>query len=123
MGRSDKPVDINDYSYLGHADRLEQFIQALGLSDINLFVQDWGSLIGLRVAGLNPDWFATISVGNGDLFIIPEGFQPFSPVENPNEMRISATHLLRFQTNRCLSIMVVNCFPEVGGSKKDLEIG
>jgi pimeloyl-ACP methyl ester carboxylesterase len=86
MGRSDKPLDINDYSYLGHADRLEQFIQILGLSDINLFVQDWGSLIGLRVAGLNPDWFATISVGNGDLFIIPDGFEPFPPVENPNEI-------------------------------------
>jgi haloalkane dehalogenase len=86
MGRSDKPIDINDYSYLGHADRLEQFIQILGLSDINLFVQDWGSLIGLRVAGLNPDWFATISVGNGDLFIIPAGFEPFPPVENPNEI-------------------------------------
>lgn len=86
MGRSDKPIEINDYSYLGHANRLEQFIQQLGLSDINLFVQDWGSLIGLRVAGLNPDWFATISVGNGDLFIIPDGFEPFPPVENPNEI-------------------------------------
>ncbi|WP_163381772.1 haloalkane dehalogenase [Cyclobacterium sp. SYSU L10401] len=85
MGRSDKPIDINYYSYLGHADRLGQFIQVLGLTDINLFVQDWGSLIGLRVAGLNPDWFATISVGNGDLIIIPEGVQPFTPVENPNE--------------------------------------
>ncbi len=86
MGRSDKPIDINYYSYLGHADRLEQFIQTLGLTDINLFVQDWGSLIGLRVAGLNPDWFATISVGNGDLVVIPEGAQPFPPVENPNEI-------------------------------------
>lgn len=86
MGRSDKPIEINDYSYLGHANRLEQFIQQLGLSDINLFVQDWGSLIGLRVAGLHPDWFATISVGNGDLFIIPDGYEPFPPVENPNEI-------------------------------------
>ena len=86
MGRSDKPIDINDYSYLGHADRLEQFIQTLGLSDIHLFVQDWGSLIGLRVAGLNPNWFATISVGNGDLVVIPDGFEPFPPVENPNEI-------------------------------------
>jgi pimeloyl-ACP methyl ester carboxylesterase len=86
MGRSDKPIDIHAYSYLGHADRLEQFIQKLGLSEINLFVQDWGSLIGLRVAGLHPEWFATISVGNGDLFIIPEGFEPFPPVENPNEI-------------------------------------
>ncbi len=86
MGRSDKPVDITDYSYLGHSDRLEQFIQQLGLTDINLFVQDWGSLIGLRVAGLNPDWFATISVGNGQLPVVPAGIQPIPPIENPNEI-------------------------------------
>ncbi|MEM1321935.1 MAG: haloalkane dehalogenase [Bacteroidota bacterium] len=86
MGRSDKPIDIADYSYLGHAGRLESFIQQLGLSDINLFVQDWGSLIGLRVAGLNPDWFATISVGNGQLPVIPQGFQVIDPIENPNEI-------------------------------------
>ena len=86
MGRSDKPVDISAYSYLGHGDRLEKFIQQLGLSDINLFVQDWGSLIGLRVAGLNPDWFATISVGDGVLPVVPQGFQVINPIENPNEI-------------------------------------
>ena len=86
MGRSDKPIDISEYSYLGHTDRLERFIQQLGLSDINLFVQDWGSLIGLRVAGLNPDWFATISVGNGQLPVVPEGFQIMEPIENPDEI-------------------------------------
>ncbi|MFN3199479.1 MAG: haloalkane dehalogenase [Bradymonadia bacterium] len=85
MGRSDKPVDIEQYTYLGHNDRLLRFIEALELRDIHLFVQDWGSLIGLRVAGLNPDLFARIAVGNGDLPVIPEGFQPFEPVENPNE--------------------------------------
>ena len=86
MGRSDKPIDISDYSYLGHSDRLERFIQQLGLSDINLFVQDWGSLIGLRVAGLNPDWFATISVGNGQLPVVPAGFQIMEPIENPDQI-------------------------------------
>ena len=86
MGRSDKPVDISEYSYLGHGDRLARFIQQLGLSDINLFVQDWGSLIGLRVAGLNPDWFASISVGNGQLPVVPAGFQVIAPINNPNEM-------------------------------------
>jgi haloalkane dehalogenase len=83
MGRSDKPIDINDYSYLGMLTVWSNLFRTLGLSDINLFVQDWGSLIGLRVAGLNPDWFATISVGNGDLFIIPEGFEPFSSRRKP----------------------------------------
>jgi pimeloyl-ACP methyl ester carboxylesterase len=85
MGRSDKPIDIKSYSYLGHFDRLERFIRALDLSDINLFVQDWGSLLGLRVAGLNPSWFARIAVGNGILPVIPAGFQPFPPVENPDK--------------------------------------
>ncbi len=86
MGRSDKPISINDYSYLGHSDRLEQFIQQLGLTDINLFVQDWGSLIGLRVAGLNPDWFASITVGNGSLPVVPAGMQIMPTIQNPDEV-------------------------------------
>lgn len=86
MGRSDKPIDIASYSYLGHNERLLGFIEALGLRDINLFVQDWGSLIGLRVAGLNPGRFARIAVGNGILPVFPEGVQPFPAVENPDEI-------------------------------------
>jgi|GEM_PF-116105 len=86
MGRSDKPTDIASYSYLGHNERLKKFITQLGLTDINLFVQDWGSLIGLRVAGLHPEWFARIAVGNGSLPIIPEGLQPYPAVEDPDTL-------------------------------------
>lgn len=86
MGRSDKPTDIDDYTYLTHTERLEQFITALELTDIHLFVQDWGSLIGLKVAGENPDWFRSIAVGDGDLPNIPAGTEVFPPVENPNEV-------------------------------------
>jgi pimeloyl-ACP methyl ester carboxylesterase len=86
MGRSDKPVDLASYSYLGHNDRLLRFIEALDLRDINLFVQDWGSLIGLRVAGLHPERFARIAVGDGRLPVVPAGYQPFPPVENPDEI-------------------------------------
>jgi haloalkane dehalogenase len=85
MGRSDKPTELDAYSYLGHNDRLETFIDELGLSDINMFVQDWGSLIGLRVAGSNPDLFATIAVGDGTLPVIPDDVEPYPPVENPDE--------------------------------------
>ena len=86
MGNSDKPIDIADYSYLGHIDRLEKFINALGLRDITLFAQDWGSLVGLHVAGENPDWFARIVVGDGTLPVVPEGIEPYPRVENPNEI-------------------------------------
>ena len=86
MGRSDKPIHIEDYSFLRHNDRLLQFIESLDLRDINLFVQDWGSVIGLRVAGLNPERFARIAVGNGTLPVVPAGTEIFPPVENPNEV-------------------------------------
>ena len=85
-GRSDKPTDIASYSYLGHGDRLKRFIEALDLREINLFAQDWGSLIGLRVAGLNPERFARIAIGNGSLPVLPQGLQLFPPVENPEEL-------------------------------------
>ena len=86
MGSSDKPIDIAYYSYLGHIDRLEKFIEALGLRDINIFVQDWGSLIGLHVAGENPDLFARIVVGDGTLPVVPEGVEPYPRVEDPDEL-------------------------------------
>ncbi|MGF1580710.1 MAG: haloalkane dehalogenase [Gemmataceae bacterium] len=86
MGRSDKPIDVDYYSFENHTYRLEQFIQELGLEDINLFAQDWGSIIGLHVAGLNPDLFATITIGNGSLPVFPEEFQPFPEVENRDEI-------------------------------------
>jgi haloalkane dehalogenase len=86
MGRSDKPIDIEYYSYLGHIDRLEVFIQDLDLENITLFCQDWGSLIGLHVAGDHPEWFARIVVGDGNLPVIPEGVKPFPEVENPEEL-------------------------------------
>lgn len=73
FGRSDKPVRKRDYSYAGHVDWMRQFVEALDLSGITLFCQDWGSLIGLRVAAENEARFARIMLGNGGL---PTGDQP-----------------------------------------------
>ncbi|NDJ75788.1 MAG: alpha/beta fold hydrolase [Chloroflexi bacterium] len=89
FGRSDKPIDPDYYTYLGHVERLETFIQELGLEQGNLtiFVQDWGSLIGLQVVGTNPDWFDRVVVGNGFLPTYPEGETLFSLPENPEVTR------------------------------------
>ncbi len=86
LGRSDKPIDIGYYQYLGHINRLERFIGALGLKNVTMFCQDWGSLIGLHVVGKNPDWFARVVVGDGNLPVVPSGFVPFPPVENPDQL-------------------------------------
>ena len=67
FGRSDKPASKSDYSYAAHVSWMRQFIEALDLQGITLFCQDWGSLIGLRVAAENEQRFARIALGNGGL--------------------------------------------------------
>lgn len=67
FGKSDKPTAQKDYSYARHVGWMKTFLKALDLKEITLFCQDWGSLIGLRIVGEEPDWFARVAVGNGFL--------------------------------------------------------
>ncbi|MEE4024658.1 haloalkane dehalogenase [Gordonia sp. PKS22-38] len=67
FGRSDKPASIEDYTYQKHVDWTFGMVTALGLDDITLFGQDWGSLIGLRIAAEHPERFARIVIANGFL--------------------------------------------------------
>lgn len=78
FGRSDKPVQIADYTYLRHVAWIEEFMDVLDLQAITPIVQDWGSLIGLRCVGNRPDRFARVVVANGQLPVIPEGFEPMT---------------------------------------------
>ena len=66
-GRSDKPARQSDYSYARHVAWMNAWLVANDLRDITLFCQDWGSLIGLRMATTHPDRFARLIVGNGGL--------------------------------------------------------
>lgn len=87
FGYSDKPTAIDAYSYLGHIERIEAFIEALELRDITLFAQDWGSLTGLHVVGKHPEWFARVVIGDGTLPVVPAGARPYPPVEDPDALR------------------------------------
>lgn len=78
MGRSDKPVDPRVHQYEQQVAWGKAFIGELGLSNLTLFVQDWGSLIGLRIAGDMPEVFARIVLANGDMPVIPAGLNPFT---------------------------------------------
>ncbi len=72
FGKSDKPEKIKDYSYQKHMDWMTNFIESLDLQNIVLVCQDWGALIGLRLAAENQQRFAGIVVGNG---MLPTGDQ------------------------------------------------
>ncbi|MEM6486307.1 MAG: haloalkane dehalogenase [Pseudomonadota bacterium] len=78
MGRSDKPTDPRVHSCDQQVAWNQQFVTELGLSDITIFVQDWGSLIGLRMVGESPDLYARVVVANGNIPAIPAGTNPFT---------------------------------------------
>jgi len=67
FGKSDKPLKIKDYSYQAHMDWMESLLEQLDLKNVTLVCQDWGSLIGLRLAAENESRFKAIVVGNGML--------------------------------------------------------
>lgn len=68
FGRSDKPTDRAEYTYARHVAWITELVtERLDLQGITLFGQDWGSLIGLRVAAEQEERFARIVIGNGGL--------------------------------------------------------
>ncbi len=73
FGKSDKPVDRNVYSFQAHVDWMKDWILQLDLSGITLFCQDWGGLIGLRLAAEMPERFDGIMAGNT---MLPTGDHP-----------------------------------------------
>lgn len=115
MGRSDKPVELGAYSYLRHVHWVESFVEELDLEDVTAFVQDWGSLIGLRVIGDNPDRFARVVVANGRLPVVPEGLKlvtlpdPPIPTDLPQPFDACAE---KTDPARPALPVVEKCFPE-----------
>ncbi|MBY9018754.1 MAG: alpha/beta fold hydrolase, partial [Candidatus Lokiarchaeota archaeon] len=75
FGRSDKPAEQTDHTYRKHVDWMTKWLLSLDLRNITLFCQDWGSLIGLRIAIENQDRFKRIVLSNGGL---PTGEQKMS---------------------------------------------
>jgi haloalkane dehalogenase len=64
FGRSDKPTKCADYTYQRHVDWMTSLMQQLALSNITLVCQDWGGLIGLRLAAENSARFNRIVAAN-----------------------------------------------------------
>jgi haloalkane dehalogenase len=78
FGRSDKPVLASAHSYAGHVEWVRElaFVH-LDLRAVTVVGQDWGGLIGLRLATENPDRIRRIVAANTGL---PTGDQPMPEV-------------------------------------------
>ena len=67
FGRSDKPTEQGDHTYKKHVEWMTKWLKLLNIGNITLFCQDWGSLIGLRIAIENQERFKRIILSNGGL--------------------------------------------------------
>jgi len=93
FGRSDKPAQRNDYTYQKHVDWMLAVIESLDLQRITLVCQDWGGLIGLRLAAENESRFACIVAANtflptgdippGEAFLNWQRYSQETPHFNP----------------------------------------
>jgi haloalkane dehalogenase len=89
FGRSDKPAARDDYTYQRHVDWIRGVIEALELRNITLVCQDWGGLIGLRLAAEEEPRFARVVAANtflptgdnppGDAFLAWQSFSQTAP--------------------------------------------
>ncbi|OJT01287.1 haloalkane dehalogenase [Marinobacter nauticus] len=77
FGKSDKPASVTDYSYSRHMSWLTRWLEDLNLTNITLVCQNWGSLLGLRLAAEHHRRFNRIIVGNG---MLPTGDSPVPAV-------------------------------------------
>jgi haloalkane dehalogenase len=78
FGRSDKPADVGEHTYARHVEWTRSLLyDALGLTGVTMVGQDWGGLIGLRLAAEHPDRVARIVAANTGL---PTGDIPMPEV-------------------------------------------
>ncbi|MFT7285982.1 MAG: haloalkane dehalogenase [Halieaceae bacterium] len=78
FGRSDKPTQMEDYTYARHVAWMSDWLVQLDLNGITVFLQDWGSLIGLRLVTAFPERFSNVVLANGGL---PTGMVPVEYAE------------------------------------------
>jgi haloalkane dehalogenase len=70
FGKSDKPALRTAHTYDRHTEWITTFIEKMNLQNIHAHFQDWGGLIGLRVAIKSSSRFAKVAISNTSL---PEG--------------------------------------------------
>jgi haloalkane dehalogenase len=67
FGRSDKPTKQDDYTYARHVSWMSDWLTQMDITDVTVFLQDWGSLIGLRLVAAFPERFSHVVLANGGL--------------------------------------------------------
>jgi haloalkane dehalogenase len=68
FGRSDKPVDMDWYTYDRHVEAVAPLLEELDLRQATFVVHDWGGPVGLRLAVEHPERVARLVILDTGLF-------------------------------------------------------
>lgn len=68
FGRSDKPTDLDWYSYDRHTAAMAHLLAELDVRDATFVVHDWGGPVGMRVAAEHPERCARLVVMDTGIF-------------------------------------------------------
>ena len=102
FGRSDKPTRTDDHTYARHVEWIRALVvDVLDLQAVTLVGQDWGGLIGLRLAAEHPDRFARIVAANTGL---PTGDHPMPDIWHQFKAAVESAERLdiaRFVQSGC----------------------
>ena len=69
FGKSDKPSSKHFYNIDMMTGWIKSLVETLNLKDTILFGQDWGAIVGMKLAAENQDFFAGLILANG---LIPD---------------------------------------------------
>jgi haloalkane dehalogenase len=97
FGRSDKPVRRDDYTYARHVAWLRAFVEALEVRECVLVTQDWGGLLGLRIAAEDGERVAAVVASNT---FLPTGDEP--PNDAFEAWRAASQRMPTFDAGRIL---------------------
>jgi pimeloyl-ACP methyl ester carboxylesterase len=81
FGYSAQPsIDAFDYSFANLATLIEHFVDALGITKVSLYVQDYGGPIGMRIATKRPELIRAIVVQNSNFHLegVSENLAPLA---------------------------------------------
>ena len=103
-GHSGTPEDF-DYSFDGYAEFLDRFVTTLGLDRFALYLHDFGSPIGARLAIEAPERVVALIIQNGDIPYEDALGPKYAEIEEtwtlpPSEMRAKLAEAINEETFR-----------------------
>lgn len=103
-GHSGTPEDF-DYSFDGYAEFLDRFVTTLGLDRFVLYLHDFGSPIGARLAIKAPERVVALIIQNGDIPYEDALGPKYAEIEEtwtlpPSEMRAKLAEAINEETFR-----------------------